>query len=317
MLNGINILKEIKSYVIISLGTFLYCFSWIAFLIPHGVAGGGVTGISSIIYYATGFEISYTYMIVNVGLLIAGTLIMGNAFGLKTIYAIFLASAMFKVLPEFSCITEFSDIPDTFINAMLGGSICAIGISWIFAQGGSTGGTDIVALIVSKYKEVSLGKVFLYCDLLIVGSIYFLPDKGLQDVIYGYIQMVSFSYLLDVLITGSKQSVQILIFTSKYQEMADMVSTDLRRGVTALQSMGWHSKQEGKLLVVIARKQQLAEITQAIMEVDNKAFISVCSAMSVFGNGFETVKVRKKPVTPKRGKSTNRSATSRNDVIVL
>ena len=126
-------------------------------------------------------------------------------------------------------------------------------------------------------------------------SIYFLPDKGLQDVIYGYIQMVSFSYLLDVLITGSKQSVQILIFTSKYQEMADMVSTQLNRGVTALQSMGWHSKQEGKLLVVIARKQQLAEITQAIMEVDNRAFISVCSAMSVYGNGFETVKVRRKP----------------------
>ena len=279
MLGKLDILKEIKSYVIISLGTFLYCFSWVAFLIPHGVAGGGVTGIASIIYYATGFEISYTYLMVNVGLLIAGTMILGNAFGLKTIYAIFLASAMFRVLPEFAWITGFSDM----------------GISWIFNQGGSTGGTDIIALIVSKYREISLGKVFLYCDLLIVGSIYFLPDKGLQDVIYGYIQMVSFSYLLDVLITGSKQSVQILIFTSKYQEMADMVSTQLNRGVTALQSMGWHSKQEGKLLVVIARKQQLTEITQAIMEVDNKAFISVCSAMSVFGNGFETVKVRKKP----------------------
>jgi uncharacterized membrane-anchored protein YitT (DUF2179 family) len=219
---------------------------------------------------------------------------LGNAFGLKTIFAIFLASALFKILPEFQWITEFSDIPDTFINAILGGSLTAIGISWIFGQGGSTGGTDIIALIVSKYREISLGKVFLYCDLLIVGSIYFLPDKGLQDVIYGYIQMVSFSYMLDVLITGSKQSVQILIFTSKYKEMADMVSNDLNRGVTALQSMGWHSKQEGKLLVVIARKQQLAEITQAIMEVDNRAFISVCSAMSVYGNGFEPVKYSKK-----------------------
>ncbi len=293
MLSFTNILREFKSYLIISLGVFLYCFSWVAFLIPHGVAGGGVTGISSIIYYATGFEISYSYLIINVGLLIAGTIVLGNAFGLKTIYAIFLASAMFRILPEFQWITEFSDIPDTFINAMLGGSISAIGICWIFGQGGSTGGTDIIALIVSKYREISLGKVFLYCDLLIVGSIYFLPGKGLQDVIYGYIQMVSFSYLLDVLITGSKQSVQILVFTSKYNEMADMISRDLNRGVTALQSMGWHSKQEGKLLVVIARKQQLAEITEAIMEVDNKAFISVCSAMSVYGNGFEVVKGRK------------------------
>ena len=294
MLSFSNILREFKSYVIISLGVFLYCFSWVAFLIPHGVAGGGVTGISSIIYYATGFEISYSYLIINVGLLIAGTIVLGNAFGLKTIYAIFLASAMFKILPEFQWITEFSDIPDTFINAILGGSLTAIGISWIFAQGGSTGGTDIIALIVSKYREVSLGKVFLYCDLLIVGSIYFLPEKGLQDVIYGYIQMVSFSYMLDVLITGSKQSVQILIFTSKYNEMADMISNDLDRGVTALQSLGWHSKQEGKLLVVVARKQQLSEITAAIMEIDNKAFISVCSAMSVYGNGFDIVKGRRR-----------------------
>lgn len=294
MLSFTNILREFKSYLIISLGVILYCFSWVAFLIPHGVAGGGVTGISSIIYYATGFEISYSYLIINVGLLIAGTIVLGNAFGLKTIYAIFLASAMFRILPEFQWITEFSDIPDTFINAILGGSLTAIGISWIFAQGGSTGGTDIIALIVSKYREVSLGKVFLYCDLLIVGSIYFLPDKGLQDVIYGYIQMVSFSYMLDVLITGSKQSVQILIFTSKYNEMADMISNDLDRGVTALQSMGWHSKQEGKLLVVVARKQQLPEITSAIMEVDNKAFISVCSAMSVYGNGFDMVKGKKR-----------------------
>ena len=294
MLSFTNILREFKSYLIISLGVFLYCFSWVAFLIPHGVAGGGVTGISSIIYYGTGFEISYSYLIINVGLLIAGTIVLGNAFGLKTIYAIFLASAMFRILPEFQWITEFSDIPDTFINAILGGSLTAIGISWIFAQGGSTGGTDIIALIVSKYREVSLGKVFLYCDLLIVGSIYFLPDKGLQDVIYGYIQMVSFSYMLDVLITGSKQSVQILIFTSKYNEMADMISNDLDRGVTALQSMGWHSKQEGKLLVVVARKQQLPEITSAIMEVDNKAFISVCSAMSVYGNGFDMVKGKRR-----------------------
>lgn len=294
MLSFPNIFREVKSYVIISLGVFLYCFSWVAFLIPHGVAGGGVTGISSIIYYATGFELSYSYLIINVGLLIAGTIILGNAFGLKTVYAIFLASAMFKILPEIQWITEFSNIEDTLINAVLGGSLTAIGISWIFAQGGSTGGTDIIALIVSKYREISLGKVFLYCDLLIVGSIYFLPGKGLQDVIYGYIQMVSFSYMLDVLITGSKQSVQILVFTSKYNEMADMISKDLNRGVTALQSLGWHSKQEGKLLVVIARKQQLAEITSAIMEVDNKAFISVCSAMSVYGNGFEVVKGRRR-----------------------
>ncbi|MEF9931447.1 MAG: YitT family protein, partial [Bacteroidales bacterium] len=285
-----KVYKEIKAYVIITIGIFLYCFSWEAFIIPKGISGGGVTGIASIIYYATGFPISYSYLAINVCLIIMGSFVLGKGFGFKTIYSILLASLMFKVLPNYSWILEFSDIPDKFINAILGGTISAMGIAAIFMQGGSTGGTDIVALIVARYRETSPGRVFLYCDLLIIGSIYILPGKGLQDVIYGYIQMVSFSYMIDVLLTGSKQSIQILIFTEKYKEMGDMLNHELKKGVTALNSVGWHSQQDGKVLVVVARKQQLQEISASIMEIDNRAFISVCSAMSVYGNGFESVK---------------------------
>lgn len=291
---GHKVFKEVKAYIIITLGIFLYCFAWEAFLIPKGISGGGVTGIASIIYYATGFPISYSYLSINAVLILLGAIVLGKGFGLKTIYSILLATAMFQIMPHYEWITNVSDIPDKFINALLGGTISAIGIAAIFMQGGSTGGTDIVALIVAKYRETSPGRVFLYCDLLIIGSIYFLPGKGLQDVIYGYIQMVSFSYMIDVLLTGSTQSVQILIFTDKYKEMGDMLNKELRRGVTALNSVGWHSQQDGKVLVVIARKQQLQEIKTSIMEVDNRAFISVCSAMSVYGNGFEVVKGKKK-----------------------
>ena len=133
----------------------------------------------------------------------------------------------------------------------------------------------------------------MYCDLLIIGSIFILPGKGLQDIVYGYIVMVSFTYLLDQLLTGSKQSVQIIIFSSKFKEIGDMLTTEMNRGVTALNSVGWYSKQEGKVLIVIARKAQLPQITASIKEVDNKAFISVCSAMGVYGEGFDVVKSKK------------------------
>lgn len=288
--NKLNYLKILKEYIIITIGVFIYAFSWEAFIIPKGISGGGVTGVASIIYYASGIPVSVSYLVINAILITIGTIIMGKGFGFKTIYSILAATLMFQFMPDFNWIMEFSDIPDKFVNAIIGGSLGAFGISAIFLQGGSTGGTDVIALVLSKYREISPGRVFLYCDLIIIGSIYFLPGRGLQDVIYGYIQMVSFSYMVDVLLTGSKQSVQILVFTSKYSEVADMLVHEMNRGVTALSSEGWYSHKEGKILVVVARKHQLNEIKAAIMRIDDHAFISVSSVMSVYGRGFENVK---------------------------
>ena len=293
---GDKVFKLIKTYLILTIGVFLYAFSWIAFIIPKGIAGGGVTGISSIIYYATDglLPISLSYLVINVALITVGSIILGKGFGFKTIYCILCASLMFEVLPQFEWITTLSDIPDKFINAIIGGALSAFGIAAIFMQGGSTGGTDIIAIVLSKYRDSSPGKIFMYCDLIIIGSILVLPGKGLQDVVYGYIVMVSFTYLLDQLLTGAKQSVQIIIFSSKYKEIGDMLITSMDRGVTALDSVGWYSQQEGKVLIVIARKQQLPQITASIKEVDHKAFISVSSVMGVYGEGFEKVKARLK-----------------------
>ncbi len=298
MLNK-KILKEVKDYIIITIGVFLYCFSWIAFIIPKGISGGGLTGISTLIYYATGIPISYSYLGINAVLIIVGSIILGKGFGFKTIYSILCASFMFEVLPNITWMAELSDIPDKFLNAIIGGTISAFGIAAIFMKGGSTGGTDIIAIVLSKYRETSPGKVFMYCDLIIIGSVVFLPDKGLQDVVYGYLQMVSFSYMIDVLLTGEKQSVQIIIFSSKYEEVGDMLIYKMGRGVTALNSVGWYTKQDSKILIVIARKYQLSQITAAIKAVDNKAFISVCSAVGVYGEGFEQVKA--KPRKENRG----------------
>ncbi|MDX9781521.1 MAG: YitT family protein [Bacteroidales bacterium] len=282
-----KIFKTLKSYVLMTIGLFIFVFSWTAFLIPHEIAGGGVSGLASVINYATGFDVSYSYLIINAFLLGIGFLVLGKAFGFKTIYCIAVAALMFEFLP---LIPWISDIEDKLINALIGGTMSGIGIGIIFLQGGSTGGTDIIALIIAKYREMSPGRVFIICDLVIIGSVYFIPDKSLEDVIYGYIEMVSFSYVIDMILTGNKQSLQVFVFSSKFSEIADRVSSEMGRGVTALSSMGWFSKNESKMLVVIIRKSQLADISAIVKDVDKDAFISVSAVMSVYGQGFDQIK---------------------------
>jgi uncharacterized membrane-anchored protein YitT (DUF2179 family) len=277
----------LRSYTLMTIGLFIFVFSWTAFLIPLEIAGGGVSGLASVIQYATGFKVFYSYLIINAFLLSIGFLILGNGFGFKTIYCISVAALFFRFLP---LIPWVSDIEDKLINSVIGGTMSGIGIGIIFLQGGSTGGTDIVALIVSKYKETSPGRVFLLCDLIIIGSVIFIPNKSLSDVIYGYIEMVSFSYVIDLILTGNKQSVQILIFSNKYKEIADRVMTDLRRGVTAISSTGWYSQNDGKVLIIVLRKNQMADVTQLVKEIDKDAFMTVTSVMSVYGEGFDQFK---------------------------
>lgn len=282
-----KLFKTVQSYILMTAGLFIYVFSWTAFLIPHEIAGGGVSGLSSVINYATGFDVSYSYLIINAFLLGIGFLILGKGFGFKTIYCILVAALMFKFLP---LIPWISDIDDKLINAVLGGTLSGIGIGLIFLQGGSTGGTDIIALIIAKFREMSPGRVFILCDLIIIGSVFFIPGKSLEDVIYGYIVMVSFSYVIDMILTGNKQSLQVFVFSNKYAEIADKITKEMGRGVTAVNSIGWYSQNESKMLVVILRKSQLADISAIVKEIDHNAFISVSAVMSVYGQGFDQIK---------------------------
>ncbi|PKP41197.1 MAG: YitT family protein [Bacteroidetes bacterium HGW-Bacteroidetes-10] len=282
-----KLFRTVKSYILMTAGLFIYVFSWTAFLIPHEIAGGGVSGLSSVINYATGFDVSYSYLIINAFLLGIGFLILGKGFGFKTIYCILVAALMFKFLP---LIPWISDIDDKLINAVLGGTLSGIGIGLIFLQGGSTGGTDIIALIIAKFREMSPGRVFILCDLIIIGSVFFIPGKSLEDVIYGYIVMVSFSYVIDMILTGNKQSLQVFVFSNKYAEIADKITKEMGRGVTAVNSIGWYSQNESKMLVVILRKSQLADISAIVKEIDHNAFISVSAVMSVYGQGFDQIK---------------------------
>ena len=174
--------------------------------------------------------------------------------------------------------------------ALVGAFLESVGIGMVLLRGGSTGGTDIVAMIINKYWPISPGKVYLYSDVFIIASLLLVPGMGVEDMIYAYVLMVGFSFGVDYVLLGNKSSVQILVFSSKYSEIADHIIHDVQRGVTALQSVGWYSQKESKVLLIVARKQQMHEIVQEVKNIDKHAFISISSANSVYGEGFEEIK---------------------------
>lgn len=283
-----SILTTLWDYFLMTLGSVIFCMAWTSFLIPNGLASGGLTGLCTIIQYGTGIPVGWTYPAINVALLIMGVLTLGKAFGIKTIYVIALTSLLFEVLPKFPQLQVLME--EKFLVALVGAGLESIGLGLVLLRGGSSGGTDIIAMMINKYWPVSPGRVYLITDVFIIACLLFVPGKGLVDMIYAYVVMLGFSFGVDFVLLGNKSSVQILVFSSKYNEIADHIINDVHRGVTALQSVGWYSQKESKVLLIIARKHQMNEVVNEIKSIDKKAFISVSTAMSVFGEGFEEVK---------------------------
>ncbi len=281
------LLKSIKDYIVLCIGCLIYCLGWTTFLIPAGIASGGGTGLCTILYFATGIPVAYSFFALNAILLIIGFLLLGKGFGVKTIVAIIVSSILFDVLPYLNFVITFDD---RLITAIVGGLVEAIGIGLVLMSGGSTGGTDIVAMVINKYWPVSPGRVYLLTDLFIIASVLMVPGKNVNDMMYGYVTMVTFSFAIDWVLMGSKSSAQIYIFSRKYQEISNFLVHNMDRGVTALNSVGGYSGQEGKVLLVICRKQQLQSVVNAVKEIDPQAFVSVSSVSNVYGEGFEELK---------------------------
>jgi uncharacterized membrane-anchored protein YitT (DUF2179 family) len=287
-----KLLATLWDYFLMTVGAVIFCMAWTSIIIPTGLTSGGLTGLSTIIEYATNgvIPMGVPYWIINIGLLVIGFLSLGRAFGIKTIYVIILTSVLFNVLPQFPALECHAFKDDKLVGALLGAALESVGLGMVLLRGGSSGGTDIIAMIINKYWPVSPGRVYLYTDVLIIASLFLIPGTEVIDVVYAYIIMLGFSFGIDFVLLGNKSSVQILVFSQQYEQIADHMINDLHRGVTALQSVGWYSQKESKVLLIVARKYQMNEVIREIKSIDPKAFVSVSTAMSVYGEGFEEIK---------------------------
>ncbi len=276
----------LKSYGIITFALFANALAWTAFLLPSEIVGGGITGLSALIYYATGIPVAITLVIMNLILLSIGVKALGVGFGIKTVYSAVVLAFFFGLLQPL--ITE-PIVDDRFMSAILGGMLGGASVGLVFTQGGSTGGTDIIAMLIAKYRNISQGRIILYLDLLIISSSYLL-FQSLEVMVYGYVTMAVASYSIDMLLMGHRRSVQLFIFSPKYEEIAEKIANDIGRGITLLNGQGWYSREESAVLVVVVRRHESSMVFRTIKEVDPEAFISVANVMGVYGKGFDPIK---------------------------
>ncbi|MFR0835957.1 MAG: YitT family protein [Barnesiella sp.] len=284
-----GVFHQLKDYSVITFGLILYSIGWTGFLLPYHVTTGGVTGISAIIFYSTGIPISIPYVIINVILLIIAIKVLGWQYCIRSVFAVITTAVLLSLFQYF--IKDAILENELLLSCLIGGMLCGTGIGLAFISNGSTGGTDIIAAIINKYKDISIGRMMLYCDVLIISSSYcVVPDATLRTVVYGLVVMFVMTYVCDIVINGIRQSVQLLIFSEKYDEIASHINIDIHRGVTVLDGMGWYSKQPKKVLVVLAKKNESISIMRLVKSIDSNAFISQSNVVGVYGQGFDKIK---------------------------
>ncbi|MFV0268662.1 MAG: YitT family protein [Draconibacterium sp.] len=287
-----KVAKVIYDYTIITVGMLLYVLGWALFIIPAKITGGGISGISVVINYATGFPIWISFLIINAVLLLIALKVLGASFGIKTVWCLGWATVLFAVTtPEL--IGKWITIPiveEKFLAAVIGAMMGGIGIGLVFTRGGSTGGTDVIAMIVNKYRNISPGRVILYCDVIIISSSYFIANDP-AAMVYGFVTMWVISYSIDSFLSGSNASAQIFIFSTHFKEIADYINHDAHRGCTILEGTGWYSKENVKIVMTVIRKRESSLVFRKLKEIDPNAFISMGSVMGVYGEGFDNIKI--------------------------
>lgn len=291
-----NVTREIKDYFFITLGLISYAFGWTAFLLPYQITTGGVAGIGAIIYYATGFPLQWTYLLLNIILLTFAIRILGPKFSIKTTYAVFMLTFFLWFLQLAICDNTGKPLQllgpgQDSMACIIGAILCGLGLGIVFSSNGSTGGTDIIAAIVHKYRDVTLGRMVMYCDIIIIFSCYFVFHDW-RRVIFGFVTLIIISYMLDYVVNSTRRSVQFFIFSKKYNQISDKIINETHRGVTVITGTGWYSKNEVKMLIVMAHKNQSIDIFRLIKDIDPDAFITQSAVIGVFGQGFDHLKVK-------------------------
>lgn len=297
--------QEFRDYLLITFGLIAYAVGFNCFQLPYEITTGGVAGAGAVIFYATGFPVQWTFFLVNIVLLVFAIKILGWKFCVKTIYAVFmltfflgfakeLAMQYATAHPEVTVSTQ--GMPrfvegNAFMSCILGAALEGIGLGIVFLSNGSTGGTDIIAAIINKYKDVTLGQIMMLCDFTIITSSLLTPSGSIQNLLYGYCTLIITNVLVDYVVDRGRQSVQFLIFSQHYDEIAAAISST-GRGVTVLDAHGWYTKNESKVLVVLAKKSESTNIFRFIQNIDPNAFVSQSKVIGVFGEGFDKIKVK-------------------------
>lgn len=282
--------QTVKDYFFISLGILIYAIGFNAFILPERVVMGGMTGVSSLLYYAFNLPPGIMLWIMNVALLILAYKALSKQFVIRTIVGVTIMSFFIDALrPLFIANPIITAGEDKFMHVLIGGMMGGAGLGIVFSHNGSTGGTDILVALLGKYTRMSFGRAMQMIDMCIISSSYFLFHST-ELVVYGLCFTFVAAYVCDYVINGTRQTVQFLIISKKYDEIADIVNKRMHRGVTVIQGMGWFKKSDVKLLIILTRKYESQEVFNTIKRIDPNAMVSQSFCQGVFGEGFDKIK---------------------------
>lgn len=303
------LMTNVKDYVMILIGLFLYALAFTAFILPHEIVIGGVSGVGTLVYFGThgAIPVAVTQYVLNLLLLGMAFRIVGKTFVIRTIFGATFASLFVGILENVFMSLDHPLITDISMSAVLGGVLCGLGVGTVFIHNGSSGGTDIIAAMVSKVSNVSIGRTMIITDMLIVSMSILLPYDGdwyariearVPLIVYGWIVTFLIAYVTDLIINSNRQASQFVIFSHKWEEIADRINTEAKRGVTVMDGTGWYSKKDVKILLVWCRKIESVTIQRIVKVIDPEAFITQANVNGVYGKGFDTMKVKIKKNHP-------------------
>lgn len=281
--------RSTRDYICITLGVGMYAFGFCAFILPQGVVIGGLAGIGTLIYLTTGIPVAVSQYVLNLILLAFAYKIVGKKFVLGTIFGATMISFWIGLFQPLFAEGIVHDEP--FMGVVIGGALCGLGLGFTFVHNGSTGGTDIVAAMVSKHSNVTVGRTMLYTDVFIISSSYFLYHE-IDKIVYGFVVLFLASYMADMMINTNRQAVQFTIISNKWREIANAVNNEASRGCTVIDGMGWYSKKPIKILMVMCRKIESVTLFRIIKGIDPDALVTQGNVNGVYGKGFDKIKVK-------------------------
>lgn len=280
----------VKDYFFIFCGILLYSVGYNAFILPEKFVMGGVSGVASLLYYAFGLPPAFMIMFINAALLLIAFKALSKQFTIRTIVGVSMLSALVALFQwVFTVFPIITPGEDRFMHLVIGALMGGAGLGLVFAHNGSTGGTDIVVALINKHSNMSIGRALQLVDICVICSSYVL-FQSVEVIVYGIVYTLIASYALDYVVNGSRQTVQFLIISKRYEIIADAINNDMQRGVTILNGEGWYSKKPVMVVMVLARKYESQYVFNIIKSIDPNAMVSQSFCQGVFGEGFDKIK---------------------------
>lgn len=276
-----------KDYLVITVGLMLFAIGFTGFIMPNEIVVGGLGGVGLLFKYAFDWPLFMTFLVGNGVMMVLAWFILGKGYVFKALYGVVGVTLLMAVAENL--IIEAIIHTDPLIASIIGAVFSGTGLGLVYSRNASTGGTDILGAVITKYRYISMGRGLLYIDLVIVSSSYLL-FQSFEKIIYGLIVVSVMYYTVDLVINGARQSVQFIIFSTRYNEIASHINSELNRGCTVLEGTGWYSQQPQKVLIILARKTESSSIFRLVKRIDENAFISQSNVVGVYGKGFDQMK---------------------------